>query len=144
MCESRGEPRSYVIGGILRFPLGIDAAAIHAHADRAAMPLRHICEESRVGVEVNLGALPLSPACRAYAASRKLDPMNLALTGGEDYELLFTVSPRLRPRLERTARIRGFPLTCIGEIHPYRFGIQALSPQGQRHRLANTSYTHFT
>jgi thiamine-monophosphate kinase len=113
-------------------------------SDGLSGDLRHICEESRVGVEVNLGALPLSPACRAYAASRTLDLIDLALTGGEDYELLFTVSPRLRPRLERTARIRGFPLTRIGEIHPYRFGIQALSPQGQRHRLANTSYTHFT
>jgi thiamine-monophosphate kinase len=93
---------------------------------------------------VNLGALPLSPACRAYAASRKLDPMNLAMTGGEDYELLFTVSPHQRRRLERASLTRGFPLTCIGEIHPSRFGLQALSHQGKRHRLANTSYTHFT
>ena len=113
-------------------------------SDGLSGDLRHICEESHVGVEVNLGALPLSPACRAYAASRKLDPMNLAMTGGEDYELLFTVSPHQRRRLERAALTRGFPLTCIGEIHPSRFGIQALSLQGKRHRLANTSYTHFT
>lgn len=113
-------------------------------SDGLSGDLRHICEESHVGVEVNLSALPISPACHAYAASRKLDPLNLALTGGEDYELLFTVSPHQRQRLERTALTRGFPLTCIGEIHPYRFGIQALSLQGTRHRLANTSYTHFT
>jgi thiamine-monophosphate kinase len=113
-------------------------------SDGLSGDLRHICEESHVGAEVNLGALPLSPGCRAYAASRQLDPMNLALTGGEDYELLFTVSPHQRQRLERTALTRGFPLTCIGKIHPYRFGIQALSLQGKRHRLANTSYTHFT
>jgi thiamine-monophosphate kinase len=112
-------------------------------SDGLSGDLRHICEESHVGVEVNLGALPLSPACRAYAASRKLDPMNLALAGGEDYELLFTVSPHQRQRLERTALTRGFSLTCIGEIRPFRFGIQALSLQGKRHRLANTSYTHF-
>ena len=112
-------------------------------SDGLSGDLRHICEESHVGVEVNLGALPVSPACRAYAASRTLDPMSLALTGGEDYELLFTVSPHQRRRLERTALTRGFSLTCIGEIRPYRFGIQALSLQGERHRLANTSYTHF-
>jgi thiamine-monophosphate kinase len=106
--------------------------------------LRHICQESHVGADLNLGALPLSPACRAYAASRKLDPVDLALTGGEDYELLFTVSPRQRPRLEQTALKRGFSLTCIGQIHPLRFGIQAVSPHGSRHRLANTSYEHFT
>jgi thiamine-monophosphate kinase len=113
-------------------------------SDGLSGDLRHICEESHVGVDLDLGALPLSPACRAYAASRRLDPVNLALTGGEDYELLFTVSPQQRPRLERTALKRGFSLTCIGEIRPHHFGIQALCPHGTRHRLANTGYEHFT
>jgi thiamine-monophosphate kinase len=113
-------------------------------SDGLSGDLRHICEESHVGADLDLGALPLSPACRAYAASRTLDPVNLALTGGEDYELLFTVSPRQRLRLERTALEQGFFLTCIGKTHPLRFGIQAVSPHGRRHRLANTSYEHFT
>jgi thiamine-monophosphate kinase len=113
-------------------------------SDGLSGDLRHICEESHVGASLDLGALPLSPACWAYAASRELDPVDLALTGGEDYELLFTVSPRQRLRLERTALKRGFSLTCIGKIHPLRFGIQAVSLDGQRHRLANTSYNHFT
>lgn len=113
-------------------------------SDGLSGDLRHICEESHVGADIDLGALPLSPACRAYATSRKLDPVNLALAGGEDYELLFTVAPRQRPRLERTAIEHGFSLTCIGEIHPRRFGIQAVSPLGRRHRLINTSYEHFT
>jgi thiamine-monophosphate kinase len=113
-------------------------------SDGLSGDLRHICKESHVGVELDLGALPLSPACRAYAASRELDPVDLALTGGEDYELLFTASPRQRPRLERTALERGFSLTCIGKMHPLRFGIQAVSPNSLRHRLANTSYEHFT
>ncbi|MDZ4734329.1 MAG: thiamine-phosphate kinase [Nitrospirota bacterium] len=113
-------------------------------SDGLSGDLRHICEKSHVGADLNLGALPLSPACRAYAASRTLDPVDLALTGGEDYELLFTVSPRQRSRLERTALKRGFSLTCIGEIHPLRFGIQAMPSHGRRHRLANTGYKHFT
>jgi len=113
-------------------------------SDGLSGDLRHICEGSHVGADLHLGALPLSPACRAYAASRKLDPVDLALTGGEDYELLFTVSPRQRPRLEQSALKQEFSLTCIGKIHPLRFGVQAMSPHGRRHRLANTSYTHFT
>jgi thiamine-monophosphate kinase len=113
-------------------------------SDGLSGDLRHICEESHVGVELDLGTLPLSPACRAYAASRKLDPVDLALTGGEDYELLFTVSPRQRPRLERAALKQGFSLTCIGNIHPHRFGMQTLSPRGTHHKLANRSYEHFT
>jgi thiamine-monophosphate kinase len=113
-------------------------------SDGLSGDLRHICKESHVGVELDLGTLPLSPACRAYAVSRKLDPVDLALTGGEDYELLFTVSPRQRPRFVRTALKQGFSFTCIGKIHPHRFGMQALSPHGTRHRLANRSYEHFT
>jgi len=113
-------------------------------SDGLSGDLRHICKESHVGADLDLAALPLSPACHAYAASRELDPVDLALTGGEDYELLFTVSPRQRLRLERAALKRGFSLTCIGKIHPLRFGIQAVSSHGRRHRLANTSYEHFT
>lgn len=113
-------------------------------SDGLSGDLRHICRESHVGADLDLAALPLSPACHAFAASRELDPVDLALTGGEDYELLFTVSPRQRPRLERAALKRGFSLTCIGRIHPLRFGIQAISSHGRRHRLANTSYEHFT
>ena len=113
-------------------------------SDGLSGDLRHICEESHVGADIDLSALPLSPACRAYVTSRKLDPVYLALTGGEDYELLFTVSPRQRQRLERTAIEKGFSLTCIGTIHPFRFGMQALSSRGQRRRLINTSYEHFT
>ncbi|MEP6959020.1 MAG: thiamine-phosphate kinase, partial [Nitrospirota bacterium] len=66
------------------------------------------------------------------------------LTGGEDYELLFTVSPRQRIQLERAALKQGFSLTRIGKIHPFRFGIQAVSPHGLRQRLTHTSYEHFS
>ncbi|HJS65878.1 MAG TPA: thiamine-phosphate kinase [Nitrospiraceae bacterium] len=113
-------------------------------SDGLSGDLRHICEDSHVGVELDLGALPLSPACRAYAAARKLDPVDLALTGGEDYELLFTVSPRQQRRLEQSAIEQGFSITCIGTIRHYRFGIQALTSHGARRRLAMTSYKHFT
>lgn len=113
-------------------------------SDGLSGDLRHICENSHVGAELDLGAIPLSPACRAYAAARKLDPVDLALTGGEDYELLFTVSPQQRRRLEQSAIEQGFSITCIGTIRNYRFGMQALTPHGTRHRLAMTSYEHFT
>lgn len=112
-------------------------------SDGLSGDLRHICEDSHVGMELDLGALPLSSACRAYAASRKLDPVDLALAGGEDYELLFTAPPRQRRRLEQSAVEQGFSITCIGTIRPYRFGLQALTLQGKRRRLINCSYEHF-
>ena len=146
--------RKFLIGRHLRpTPRVAEGQWLSAHrfatsaidiSDGLSGDLRHICEESHVGAEIDLSTLPISAACHAYAASRKLDPVDLAQTGGEDYELLFTVSPRHRLRLEHTALEQGFSLTCIGKIHPLRFGIQALSPLGRRHRLLNTSYQHFT
>jgi len=113
-------------------------------SDGLSGDLRHICEDSHVGIELDLRALPLSLACRAYAAAWKLDPVNLALIGGEDYELLFTVPPRQRRRLEHSAIEQGFLITCIGTIRHYRFGMQALTLHGKRRRLVNCSYEHFT
>jgi thiamine-monophosphate kinase len=112
-------------------------------SDGLSGDLRHICEESHVGVDLDLGALPLSPACRAYAASRQLDPVALAMTGGEDYELLFTLSPRHRAQVERAAKLHRFRITGIGTIRPARNGIQAIGPDGTRRQLPNTSYEHF-
>jgi len=136
-------PTARVTEGRWLSTLGFATSAIDI-SDGLSGDLRHICEESHVGVQLDLSALPISPASRAYAASRKLDPIHLALAGGEDYELLFTVPPRQRTRLERAAIKRAFSLTCIGKIRPHRFGIQAVSPHGRRDRLANTSYEHFT
>lgn len=112
-------------------------------SDGLSGDLRHICEQSGVGAEVLLPMLPISPACRAYAQQRRLDPTQLALSGGEDYELLFTVPRRKRPTLDRLARSRGFRMTCIGAITPGRAGIVAKEPDGTQHPLRVTSYEHF-
>ena len=112
-------------------------------SDGLSGDLRRICEESHVGVELDLSALPLSPACRAYAASRKLDPAALALTGGEDYELLFTLPPRRKAEVERAASLHRFRITCIGAIRQARHGIHAIGQDRTPHPLPSSSYEHF-
>ena len=112
-------------------------------SDGLSGDLRRICEESHVGVELDLSALPLSPACRAYAASRKLDPAALALTGGEDYELLFTLPPRRKAEVERAATLHRFRITCIGAIRQARHGIHAIGQDRTPHPLPSSSYEHF-
>lgn len=111
-------------------------------SDGLSGDLRHVCEESGVGAEVESDHLPLSPACRAYAKARGVSPVQLAITGGEDYELLFTVSPKLRHTLERQAKAHGYRMTYIGTIRPRRFGIQ-MTTQGKTQPLPQTSYEHF-
>lgn len=112
-------------------------------SDGLSGDLRHLCEQSGVGAEVLLPMLPISPACRAYAQQRSLDPTQLALSGGEDYELLFTVPRRKRSTLDRLARSRGFRMTCIGVITPRRAGIMGRKLDGTKRPLRVTSYEHF-
>jgi thiamine-monophosphate kinase len=60
-------------------------------SDGLATDLAHLCEESGVGAEIVELSLPISPDSRAAAASFGCDPIAWALSGGEDYRLLFTV-----------------------------------------------------
>jgi thiamine-monophosphate kinase len=112
-------------------------------SDGLSGDLRHICEESRVGADIDLSVLPLSPALRAYANSTGQTPIALALAGGEDYELLFTVPSRHRVRFERRAAVQHVHVTRIGTIRPLRSGIHGISPDGHRRPLPITSYEHF-
>jgi len=112
-------------------------------SDGLSGDLRHLCEESRVGAEIDLGMLPISAACRAYAESRRLDAALIALTGGEDYELLFTAAPVKRATIARHARARGFHVTRIGTIRSRLFGIRMNTPDGTLKPIPNMSYEHF-
>ncbi|MGC4099060.1 MAG: thiamine-phosphate kinase [Nitrospira sp.] len=111
-------------------------------SDGLSGDLRHLCQESRVGAEVALEQLPISSACRAYARTTNASPIQLALAGGEDYELLFTASPRHCETIAREARTRGYRITCIGTIRPQQFGIQMTS-DGRTEPMRVISYEHF-
>ena len=121
---------------------GLAGAAIDL-SDGLTGDLRHICEESSVGAEVMQGALPISPACRAYAAAYGLSPQDIALQGGEDYELLFTVPADEQSRFEQLAGKTPFHFTCIGTITPQRSGLRLRTEQGTTSPLPLTSYEHF-
>ncbi len=112
-------------------------------SDGLSGDLRHICEESRTGALLDLRLLPISAACRAYAKAERCDAMQLALAGGEDYELLFTVAPQHQARIERLARNRGSRITRIGTIRPRSEGLRATYPNGSVRPLPVTSYEHF-
>ncbi len=82
-------------------------------SDGLSTDLGHICHASGVGARVMAEKIPavrVPPELRAM----KLRPLDLALHGGEDYELLFTVPKKFSARLP--ARIEKIPVTVIGEI----------------------------
>lgn len=112
-------------------------------SDGLSGDLRHLCEQSGVGAEIDATALPLSRAGQAYAAAAKTDPIQLALCGGEDYELLFTVPSGKRAALDRFRRHAGCRLTPIGVIRPKRHGVTLRTVRGHVIPLRSTSYQHF-
>ena len=80
-------------------------------SDGIASDLRHILEASGVGARIRVAGIPLSEEFRQVCAAQGWDPVRLAVCGGEDYELLFTVRPELEPALK-------VPHTVIGEVVP--------------------------
>lgn len=121
----------------------IATAAIDV-SDGLSGDLVHICDQSDVGVEIQASALPLSPACLRYAGQTRTPPWSLALTGGEDYELLFTVRPGHRAAIERLSRSVGCRLSCIGTIRAKRLGRRLIQADGTTHPLPVTGYRHFS
>jgi thiamine-monophosphate kinase len=111
------EPR--VRAGVL---LGRNRAATACMdlSDGLADGIRQIAEASGVGATIDPAAVPIEPAARAWFESHGTDPLLAALGGGDDYELVFTASPRLRGRLRAVARHGDVPLTRIGVCTPER------------------------
>ncbi len=82
-------------------------------ADAAAQ----IAAASRTGVIVEASRVPIDPGVRTWCERTSRDPLELALSGGEDYELLFAVAPRSRRAFLRAAsRCRKVPVTLIGRL----------------------------
>lgn len=95
-------------------------------SDGLAGDLGHILDRSGVGAEVDVGRLPLPAGFDRRARSLGADPTALALSGGEDYELLFAASPRVKI----PPKILGVPVTKIGRITRKRGGLRWVGRHG--------------
>jgi thiamine-monophosphate kinase len=84
-------------------------------SDGLAQDLEHLCRASGLGAIVETTALPLSPAAR-QAIDADQSQLARALTGGDDYEILFTVPPGAADTLHRLAGESAVPLTLIGRM----------------------------
>jgi len=90
------------------------ATAMIDISDGLSSDLHHLCTESKVGATIDSASLPLDENVKHLCGRRALDPLALALHGGEDFELLFTVAPENISRLPK--RVDGVPISHIGEI----------------------------
>jgi thiamine-monophosphate kinase len=115
------------------------ASAMIDISDGLSSDLHHLCRESKVGAVVESAKLPIDSRVAALCGRRALDPIMLALHGGEEFELLFTVSPDKVGRLPR--KVDGTGLTEVGEIRPESEGVRVsegsrlwdLKPEGWKH-----------
>ncbi len=114
------------------------ASAMIDVSDGISSDLGHICEQSRVGAVIYSGKIPLSDELRSAEAALSKPLLHYALSGGEDYELLFTIPPARMPKL-RALRI---PAIEIGEI-TRRKGISLVDTTGRKKQLRPTGYNHF-
>ena len=98
-----------------RIALGAALAKIGATAmidisDGLYQDLGHICEQSAVGMRVNLEQLPTS---KALANAELTERLLCQLAGGDDYELAFTLPAHIEPPIDNSS---DTPVTCIGEV----------------------------
>lgn len=104
-------------------------------SDGLSTDLARLCEASGVGAKIYADRLPRSAGTKAEHS------LALALNGGEDYELLFTVANRRSTKLP--SRHRGVPLHCIGRICRAR-EIVLIHGDGREEALAPAGYDHFS
>lgn len=110
-----------------------EAGAALDVSDGLALDLHRLCRESRVGAEVLLDRIPRPSGSRELAERLSLDFRDLALAGGEDYVLLFTLPEGVEPPAEHGCRaigriVAGRRMTLISKA-----GREELSPRGWDH-----------
>jgi thiamine-monophosphate kinase len=138
-----------ILGHHLDFtPRVREALALHERADLHAMidlsdglakDLHHICEESRCGAVLFAEAIPITAAARELAARDGRPALDHALADGEDFELVFTVSPADGERLIREQPVPGITLHRIGEVVEQGYWLEQ---GGQRMPLEPRGYDH--
>jgi thiamine-monophosphate kinase len=105
-------------------------------SDGLAGDARRLTQASRTGACIFASQLPVSLATRVAARALKCDPLNLALSGGEDYELLFSCPSSQAPKLiDKLRKHTKTICTVVGKIIPQREGIYLIQPNGRKTEL---------
>ncbi|MBF0370992.1 MAG: thiamine-phosphate kinase [Magnetococcales bacterium] len=110
---NRPQPR-VELGQLLR-ERGLAHAMLDV-SDGLVADLGHLCKASNMGAEIHTEKLPLSPPVRALLTERGDEILQLILTGGEDYELLFTAPHSARKELAKMATHASISLADVGRM----------------------------
>lgn len=107
-------------------------------SDGLASEVFHLCKESQLGAIVEESGVPIHQDAQLQALEFNLDPITCALSGGEDYELLFTVDPK------DLDKVRFLPdIYICGEMTAASEGVKLHSKGGKIHDLKAQGWKHF-
>jgi thiamine-monophosphate kinase len=102
--------------------IGLANAALDV-SDGLLADLEHLCDASELAAVIDAPRVPLSPAARTVLATDS-GHITAVLTGGDDYEILFTAPPEAVERLAELSRALDVPMTAIGEMRSPSIGKQ--------------------
>ncbi|MFN5369978.1 MAG: thiamine-phosphate kinase [Bacteroidia bacterium] len=118
--------------------IGVVPTAMVDVSDGLSSEILHICRQSNVGCHLYEEKIPIDPTTYSMAREFNLDPTVCALSGGEDYELLFTIEQR------DYEKIKGSPLlSVIGHITDVSEGVQLVDKSGGMHELTAQGWNSF-
>jgi thiamine-monophosphate kinase len=142
------EGQSYIVGRLLKpearkdivdyfSEVEIKPTAMMDISDGLSSDLLHICKQSFAGCVLYEEKLPLNDDAKAFAYKLQLDPTACALSGGEDYELLFTISQLDYEKIKTNPSI-----SVIGYITPEAEGKHIITRGGNKHALVAQGWNH--
>ena len=125
--------------------IGMTHAALDV-SDGLLADLGHLCEASELSAIIEASRVPLSTAARAVLATDS-GHITTVLTGGDDYEILFTAPPEAASELADLSRALDVPITTIGRMRSSSIGkqrqITVLDESGEPLIFDRSGWTHF-
>jgi len=111
-------------------------------SDGFADAVRQLAEASRAGASVTAKAIPIDDAARTWWTNAGADPVTKAVTGGEDYELLFAVPPKRRRAFARAvAKAGSLAVTRVGVLTT---ALQCVITRGESAADLPAGFQHFS
>ncbi|HET8574193.1 MAG TPA: thiamine-phosphate kinase [Edaphocola sp.] len=143
------EGRSYVVGRLLKPEARVDIVdwlakqeifptAMMDVSDGLSSELLHICKQSQLGCVLYEDKIPFHDETKEVAYQFNIDPTACALSGGEDYELLFTV-----PQLEYDKIVLSEQISVIGYMTEAQKGAKIITAKGNEHDLTAQGWVSF-
>lgn len=130
-------PHPRVSEGQILLQQGVKAAI--DISDGLISDLSQICRSSQVGARIEVELVPIHPAVKNNFVDKALE---MAVGGGEDYELLFTASSEI---INRVVKAVSCPITVIGDVvADLTCGVTLVNKQGKPFKPATTGWQHFT